>query len=108
MEHIFNIALFFLAIFALCLSMSIVLWFKFFPLVKTVDPELYEKIRFRWKLQIRTNYGEYIFKKGFVSTPNENIKRHAIRLYHIGYIGQWAFNIYLLLLGIVVIIQLTS
>jgi hypothetical protein len=108
MEHIFNIALFFVAIFALCLSVSIVLWFKFFPLVKAVDLELYEKIRFRWKFQIRTSYGEYIFKKGFVDTPNKNIKRYALRLYRIGYIGQWAFNIYLLLMVIVVIIQLTS
>lgn len=108
MEHIFNIALFFVAIFALCLSVTIVLWFKFFPIVKAVDLELYEKIRFRWKFQIRTNYGEYIFKKRFEANPNESIKRHALRLYRIGYIGQWAFNIYLLLMAIFVIIQLTS
>lgn len=108
MEYILNIALFFGAVFALCLTISIYLWFKFFPIVKKIDIDLYEKIRFRLKFQIRTGYGDYIFKRKFQNTPHKKIKKYATALYRIGYVGQWAFNIYLLLIAADIIIQLIN
>jgi len=87
---------------------TIVLWFQFFRVVKSTDTELYEKIKFNWSFKFFTPYGDYIFKKEFVNSSNAEIIKYAKVLYYVGNIGQWAFNIYMLLMVIFLIRQVAN
>ena len=107
MKLVFDIALIFGAMFGVGLLITFILWFKFFPLLQSVDPELYEKIRFRVKPSLSTPYRDFIFKKEFESYPNQIVKSYSKKLYWVGKVAQWGFNIYMLLMVVLIIIQLT-
>ncbi len=81
MEHIFNIALVFGTVFAIGLIITTYLWFKFFPIVKSIDHELYENIRFRLKPVFKTPYSDFIFNKQYEQSPHEVIKKYSVLLY---------------------------
>ena len=105
MTYLYNIALVFGVLFVICLLVTIILWFKFFPVEKRFDVNLYERIKFRWKFEIRKTYVSYIFKKEFLDTPDELIKRYANMLYYSGHIGQWGFNVHIFLMIIIIIFK---
>lgn len=105
MDYVFDIALVFAGAFAIGLIITVFLCFKFFPLVKNTDPELYQKLRFRaWSL-FNKPYMNFIFKKEFQGYSNESVRKHALALYWVGWIAQWAFNIYLVLLIFVLVFR---
>lgn len=108
MKLVFDIALIFGSIFCLGLLVTFVLWFKFFPLIKSVDPDFYEKIRFRLKPNLSKPYSNFIFKKEFECYPNKIIKSYSKKLYWVGNVSQWGFNLYIVLMVVIIIIQLTS
>lgn len=97
MEMLFKFSIFSGVVFALSLLISVCIWPIFFAEVSRSDKALYNKIRFRWELKVRNSYYNFIFNKEFEKVPYQKIRMYGSILYKVGYIGQWAFNIYILL-----------
>lgn len=102
-----DIAFIFGGAFCLGLLITFVLWFKFFSLLKAVDEDLYELIRFRLKPSSSKSYRNVIFKKEFESHPNQKVRCYSCALYWVGGLAQWAFNLYLLLIVVAIVIRIT-
>ncbi len=105
MIELYYVAMFFGSVFFICLGITIFYWFKFFPTLKKFDFELYERIRFRLKDFYPKDYMNYIFKQEYKSSPYYEVKKNAERLFWFGQIGQWGFNIYIVLILIVLIFR---
>jgi len=108
MEYIYNIALVFGAVFAVGMTLTALLWIRFFPVVKKIDSKLYEEIRFRWKFTLKTPYADFIFNKKYEASRNSTIKNYSRALYHIGNVSQWSFNIYMILMAGFIVISWAS
>lgn len=103
MNTLFYTAMFFGSIFFIGMILSAFYWFRFFPAVRNADNELYEKLRFRWHVFYNKDYANYIFRKGYQSSPDDKVRYYGQRLYWYGNIGQWGFNLHILLLLIMAI-----
>jgi hypothetical protein len=102
----FNYIVMFLgAVFFTGMALSAFYWFKFFPALKDADSELYEKLRFRWHVFYNKDYANFIFRKGYESSPDAKVRYYGQRLYWYGNIGQWGFNLLIILILIMAIIS---